>query len=52
MMVMAERERARDGLLVIRCQQGEPQAYEELVLSTRAGSTRPSTTSATLTGRF
>ena len=31
MIVMAERERARDGLLVIRCQQGEPQAYEELV---------------------
>ena len=31
MMVMAERERARDALLVIRCQQGEPQAYEELV---------------------
>jgi hypothetical protein len=31
MIVMAERERARDALLVIRCQQGEPQAYEELV---------------------
>jgi RNA polymerase sigma-70 factor, ECF subfamily len=31
MLVMAERERARDELLVIRCRQGEPQAYEELV---------------------
>jgi len=31
MIVMAERERARDALLVIRCQQREPQAYEELV---------------------
>jgi RNA polymerase sigma-70 factor, ECF subfamily len=28
---MAEKERAHDALLVIRCQQGEPQAYEELV---------------------
>jgi RNA polymerase sigma-70 factor, ECF subfamily len=31
MLVMAETERARDELLVIRCRQGEPQAYEELV---------------------
>jgi RNA polymerase sigma-70 factor (ECF subfamily) len=31
MTVVAERERARDELLVIRCRLGEPQAYEELV---------------------
>jgi RNA polymerase sigma-70 factor (ECF subfamily) len=31
MLVMAETDRARDELLVIRCQQGEAQAYEELV---------------------
>jgi RNA polymerase sigma-70 factor (ECF subfamily) len=31
MFVMTTRQRARDALLVIRCQQGEPQAYEELV---------------------